>query len=57
MRQPCEAFGVAYTKIAPRAEKVRHLVDKFLLGFLIEINHYVAAENEIKLSLKRIGIF
>jgi hypothetical protein len=48
MRQSRQALGVADKKIAPGAEKARYLVDEFLLRFLIEINHYVSAEDEIK---------
>ena len=56
MRETCEAFGVAYAKITPRAEKGRHFIDEFFLCLFVEITHYISTENEIKKPFEGIGI-
>ena len=56
MRETCEAFGVAYAKIASWTEKGRHFVNEFLLSLLVEVNHYVSAENQIEQPFKGIRV-
>src|SRR6516225_882718 len=56
LRQAEKTFGMADKEVAAGIETVPDLVDQALLFRLIEIDHHVAAENDVVAPGKKFGL-